>query len=342
MPVQYSGVIEEHMSVRSSCGVFDVSHMGEIEVSGPKAFAALQDLATNDIGRISDGQCQYTLLCNPDGGVVDDCIVYRQSEDRYLVCVNASNTEKVFKWFSEQAPAGALVSDVSLSYAQIALQGRASQEVLMPLLNIDPAGIKTFRFKVTEVSGAESIISRTGYTGEDGFEIYLAPKKAEKVWGELLLSGRNFGIRPVGLAARDTLRLEMGYPLYGHELSDKTTPIEAGLSRFVALDKPGFIGRDVLKRQAESGVEKTLVGLETIEPGIPRQGYEVRRGENLVGTVTSGTLSPALKKGIAMAYVDADLREPGTELNVMVRGRGVKARVVRPPFYKKELLKTIN
>jgi aminomethyltransferase len=342
MPVQYTGVIEEHTSVRSACGVFDVSHMGEIEVLGPGALAALQNFATNDAGRLSDGQCQYTLLCYPDGGVVDDCIVYKFNAERFLVCVNASNTDKVFDWLSSQALAGALVSDISSSYAQIALQGRASVEVLRPLLTVDPAEIKTFRFMVTAVAGTDAIVSRTGYTGEDGFEIYLAPKEAERVWGAILDSGKNFGVKPVGLAARDTLRLEMGYPLYGNELTAKTTPIEAGLFRFVALDRPGFIGKEALEKQVDSGVQRTLVGLTTLEPGIPRQGYEVRHEDNAVGTITSGTLSPMLKKGIALAYVEAAHKEPGTELKVMIRGRAVRARVVKPPFYKKDLFKALN
>ncbi len=341
MPVLYTGVIDEHRSVRASCGLFDVSHMGEIEVTGPGALAAIQLLMTNDIEKISDGGCQYTLLCYPDGGVVDDCIVYRTNAEHFLVCVNASNTTKAFEWMSARAGDGADIRDVSADYAQIALQGPASIKTLAPLVSIKPDEIKAFHFTVTGVMGYEAIVSRTGYTGEDGFEIYLAPENAEEVWNALLASGAQFGIKPAGLGARDTLRLDMGYPLYGHELSEKTTPVEAGLHRrFVSIDKPHFIGREVMAAEIEGGVEKTLVGLEMIDPGIPRQGYAVCTPSGGGGVVTSGTLSPSLKLGIAMAYVDPASSAPGTEVTVRIRNRSARARVVKKPFVKRKAAAT--
>ena len=254
MPVQYTGVIEEHLKVRSSAGLFDVSHMGEVEVKGPLALEALQKVTTNDLEKIGNGQCQYTPLCYPEGGVVDDVIVYRFSRERLLVCVNASNRAKDFAWLSENIKM-AEVKDISDSYAQLAIQGPSSVEILKPLSEVDPASIKRFSFVEAKVAGLKAIVSRTGYTGEDGFEIYLPPEGAAAVWEAILKEGAGYSIAPAGLGARDTLRLEMGYPLYGHELTDKTTPIEAGLRRFVALDKPSFIGKDVLKREAEAGVQ---------------------------------------------------------------------------------------
>ncbi len=337
MPVQYTGVIDEHRAVRSACGLFDVSHMGEIEVSGPNARAVVQKLFTNDIDKVKDGGCQYTLLCYPDGGVVDDCIVYVFGPERYLVCVNASNTDKAFEWMSARAGTEAEIRNVSADYAQIALQGPESTEVLAPLVNLKPTEIKPFHFAVTGVLGFESIVSRTGYTGEDGFEIYLSPEHAPEVWGALLASGAEFGIKPAGLGARDTLRLEMGYPLYGHELSEKITPVEAGLHRrFVSLDKGHFIGREVMAAQVEGGVEKTLVGLEMIDAGIPREGYAITTPSGGGGVVTSGTMSPSLGRAIAMAYVEPASSKPGTEVTVRIRNRSARAKVTKTPFYSKK------
>lgn len=333
MPVQYTGVIEEHLGVRKTCGLFDVSHMGEVEIAGPGAFSALQYLATNDLEKTVDGQCQYTLLCYPDGGVVDDCVVYRFSRERFLICVNASNTEKAFEWMKSNCPKGAVVTDRSARFAQLALQGPSSAEVLRHLLSVDPAAVKHYHFVEAKAAGVSAIISRTGYTGEDGFEIYLPPEEAAGVWQRIMEAGARFKIVPAGLGARDTLRLEMGYPLYGHELTEKTTPIEAGLKRFVGLNKADFIGIDVLRRQARSGVEKTLAGFEIEGQGVPRQGYDVCRGGKKLGSVTSGTHSPSLGKGVGMAYVEPALNKAGTEIDIIIRGRAVRARVVKPPFY---------
>lgn len=335
MPVQYTGVVDEHKTVRSACGLFDVSHMGEVEVTGPKALECVQKVTTNDASKISEGRCQYTLICYPEGGVVDDCIVYKLGPERYLFCVNASNTEKALNWIREHAPEGAAVEDKSSHYAQIALQGPASLEVMKPLTGADLEGLRMFRFVEAEVAGVKSIVSRTGYTGEDGFEVYLAAGDAPRVWDAIMDSGASFGIKPAGLGARDTLRLEAGLPLYGHELTKETTPLEAGLKRFVSLKKGDFIGRPVLAAQAEKGVEKRLTGLAMEEPGIPRAGYRVTSGGEDAGAVTSGTMSPMLGKGIAMAYLKTGLQEPGTALEVVIRKRSARAVVTKPPFYKK-------
>ncbi len=333
MPVQYSGVIDEHLAVRGACGLFDVSHMGEVEVSGKGALKAVQRLMTNDIERVVDGQCQYTLLCYPDGGVVDDCIVYRFNSERFLFCVNASNTEKAFEWIKANS-SGALAENPSPEYAQLALQGPKSVEVLRPLLDIDPSEIKHFHFVMGELSGSiEAIVSRTGYTGEDGFELYLPVADAGAAWDALMDSGRQYGIKPIGLGARDTLRLEMGYPLYGHELSEVITPIEAGLKKYVRFGR-GFIGEDVLQKQANEGVKKTLVGFKMKDPGIPRAGYDIYSGGKAAGKVTSGTLSPSLSAGIGMGFIDAAVKGP--EIEVMIRNRAAKATIAKPPFYKAE------
>ena len=339
MPVQYSGVIDEHLAVRSACGLFDVSHMGEIEVSGDSAIDFVQLVMTNDIERVRDGQCQYSPLCREDGGVVDDTIVYRFNIDRYLFVVNASNTAKVLDWFRQVQKKEAFpdlsIEDLSDIYAQIALQGPRSAEVMKTLLDVDPSEIKTFHFHMGLLNGEiEALVSRTGYTGEDGFEIYLDPADAPAVWQAVMEAGKPFGIAPVGLGARDTLRLEMGYPLYGHELSDEITPIEAGLGKYVKFTKD-FIGREVLERQSASGTEKSLVGLKMIDAGIPREGYEIQASGNSVGTVVSGTSSPSLKAGIGTGFVTAPHKAVGTELDVLIRGRAAKAQVVPLPFYRK-------
>lgn len=338
MPVQYSGVIDEHRAVRTKCGLFDVSHMGEIEVSGPGALDYVTSIMTNDIRRVVDGQCQYTLLCYEDGGVVDDCIVYRFSKERFLFCVNASNADKVFEWMLAQDSRGAQIENHSAQYAQIALQGPAAVDVLGEVFDINPDKIKHFHFYIGEIDvdgdTAEALVSRTGYTGEDGFEIYLAPEDAASVWTSLMEMGKDYGIQPIGLGARDTLRLEMGYPLYGHELGEKITPIEAGLKKYV---RPGrkFSGHSVLERQIRDGVEKTLVGIKMTGAGIPRAEYEVRFKGEKTGWITSGTSSPSLSYGIGMAMVEPHASAPGTELEVIIRDRAVKAEVTTLPFYKK-------
>ncbi len=336
MPVQYKGVIEEHLAVRSACGIFDVSHMGEIEVSGPRAEEAVRLLMTNDVGRVIDGQCQYTLLCYPNGGVVDDTIVYRFNNERFLFCVNASNTDKAYEWIKGQVSSIALVENLSDEYGQVAIQGPNAASILEDLSDIPPSEIKPFHFVIAELAGGiEAIVSRTGYTGEDGFEIYIAPTDAKELWGALMYSGEEFGIAPVGLGARDTLRLEMGYPLYGHELGEGITPIEANLGRYVKLEGREFIGAEVLRAQKASGVKRTLVGFRMKDPGIPRAGYEIAKNGKKIGEVASGTMSPSLKAGIGTGFVEPAFRDIGTEVDIVIRGRAAKAEVVKPPFYKR-------
>jgi len=335
MPVQYSGLMEEHLRVRDTCGIFDVSHMGEIEITGPGAIAAVQLLGTNDIEKVKGGQCQYTILCYPTGGVVDDCIVYRYSDESFLICVNASNVEKVFKWFTEVDPPDVSITNVSDKYCQIALQGPASVEVLRPLADSDPGGVKGFHFISATVADRKVLLSRTGYTGEDGFEIYSAPGDGPVIWDAIMKSGEAFNILPIGLGARNTLRLEMGYPLYGHELSKDLTPTEAGLRRFIGFNKETFLGEKRIKAEGVDGVSKSLVGFILNGPGVPRDGYPVHAEGVEVGTVTSGTLSPSLKRGLGMAFLPPKLCAEGTEVDILIRKKPFKAKVVKMPFYKK-------
>jgi aminomethyltransferase len=335
VPIRYTSVIEEHNAVRNRCGLFDVSHMGELEIRGSNALEAIQLLTTNDASRLASGQIQYTLLCNHDGGVIDDVTVYKFNEKRYMLCVNASNTGKVYNWIKEQVGPTAEVSDISKLTGQIAIQGPLSLEVLQPITDTNLSSLRYYRFHEGSIGGTESIISRMGYTGEDGFEIFTQADKIEQVWQALMNSGKKFGILASGLASRDTLRLEMGYPLYGHELNEKTTPLEAGLDRFVKLDKPTFTGKIALEKKKKKGIKKRLVGLEMLEPGIPRQGYHIIKNDIVIGNITSGTFSPTLKKPIAMGYIKAPFSSLDTELYIMIRKKPVKGRVVAIPFYKK-------
>jgi aminomethyltransferase len=332
MPLKYSGEIEEHQAVRNSCGLFDVSHMGEVEVSGPDALGAVQLLTTNDASTLTDGQCQYTLLCNHQGGVLDDCIVYRFSSERFLFCVNAANTEKVFGWIRDSCPGKVTVEDLSASFAQLALQGPASGKLLARVSLADPSAIRHFHFASTTVCGVDTMVSRTGYTGEEGFELYVGPESAEGLWQAVMEAGRSEGLLPCGLAARDGLRLEMGYPLYGHELGEETTPIEAGLEDFVRLDKD-FIGKEALSGQLKEGVSRSLVGFEMAGPGIARPRYTISKGGFRVGEVTSGSFSPTLKRAIGLGYVEPPLKVPGTEIGIEIRKKAVKAVVAETPFY---------
>ncbi|MBI5286162.1 MAG: glycine cleavage system aminomethyltransferase GcvT [Deltaproteobacteria bacterium] len=334
MPVEYSGIMEEHLTVREAVGLFDISHMGEIEVSGVKALEAVKLITTNDASRLTDGQVQYTILCYPDGGIVDDVTLYRLNEKGYMLCVNAVNTNKVFKWVKEKVGNMVEVRDRSDDFALLALQGPLSEGVLQNTCNIDLSSIRYYHFSFGRIDGVDAIISRTGYTGEDGFEIFIPPTYTEKVWDMLLKTGKGHGIKPIGLGARDTLRLEMGYPLYSHELTQDTTPLEAGLDRFVNLQKPFFIGKEALEGQKKKGVEKRLVGFEMLGRGIPRAHYPIYTKDRQVGEVTSGTHSPSLDKAIGMGYVETSLASPGEEIGIKIRDRLVKARIVRRPFAK--------
>ena len=333
MPVQYTGIIEEHHAVRRQAGLFDVSHMGEIELRGPHALAACQHLTVNDVGRLRDGQAQYSLLCRPSGGVVDDIIVYRLAADRVLLCVNAANTDTDVAWVREHA-GGAEVVDRSAEFAQLALQGPLATRILQAVTAVAVEDLAAFACCEGEVAGCRTLLARTGYTGEDGWEIYCAPDDAPGLWAALLDAGAPSGLRPAGLGARDTLRLECALPLYGHELTDRTTPLEAGLGWVVRFAKGPFIGREALLRQRDEGVARRLIGV-VARDGIPRQGYRIVQAGKPVGAVTSGTKSPTLGKAIGLGYVAATLGAPGTALNIEIRGRLVDAEVVPLPFYRR-------
>ncbi len=338
MPVQYSGVIDEHRAVREAAGLFDVSHMGEIEITGPEALDAVQLVSTNDAAQLSENQAQYTVFCTSEGGIVDDAIIYKISGDHYFICVNASNVEKDFNWIREQVgkkKLNAKVKDVSSDYAQLAIQGPEAVAIVNALSESDLRGIAPFTFRNTTVNGTDVMVSATGYTGEPGFELYFPAEKAVAMFDAIMEEGRPKGLKPVGLGARDTLRLEMKYSLYGNDIDAKTTPLEANLGWVVKFHKTDFIGKEALVRQKEKSIDKKLVCIKSLERSIPRQGYEIHHDGRQVGIVTSGTLSPSLGFGIAMGYVESCLEETGQKLDIIIRGKPVKAEVVPPPFYKK-------
>ena len=334
MPVQYTGVIDEHTTVRAKVGLFDVSHMGEIFIAGQKALDAVQMLTTNDASKLTDGQVQYTLLCYHNGGIVDDVTLYRFNAQRFMLCVNASNTEKDFEWIKSNAGNIAKVENLSEEFAQIATQGPLSANCLQDLCkDVDLSSIGYYHFKTGLIEGMDAVISRTGYTGEDGFEIYIPPEMALPVWNKILDLGKPYGIKPIGLGARDTLRLEMGYLLYGNELSKDTTPLEAGLERFIDLKKNDFIGKKSLEYQIKTGIKKRLIGFEMIEHGIGRSNNRILAGDKCIGNVTSGTMSPSLGRPIGMGYVESDFSNAGREIGVEIRNRIVKGRIVKKRFY---------
>jgi aminomethyltransferase len=337
MPVEYSGLISEHMAVRKAAGLFDVSHMGQFEVEGAGALRFLQRTTSNDVARLSDGQAQYSALPTPSGGPVDDVIVYRRSADRYLLVVNAGNIQKDWEWLRGQGPEDCTLADKSDSYALLALQGPLAQEILQPLTPLDLTGVKFYHFGVGEIDGRPATIARTGYTGEDGFEIFVSPEHAEPLWRKLVESGRDKGLSPAGLGARDTLRLEARMCLYGNDMDESTTLVEAGLGWIVCLDeaKGDFPGKALLAEQKAGGPPRKLAGFEVTGRGIARHGYPVYLDDEAVGTVTSGTYAPFLQKNIGLAYLPAARSAVGTEFEVEVRGRRLPARVVPTPFYKR-------
>ncbi len=335
MPVQYAGLLDEHEAVRSRAGLFDVSHMGEVVFRGPKALEALNRVFTNDLARVVDGQAQYGCLCRDNGGIVDDVVVYRRSSEDLLVCVNAANRTKDFDWLRAHG-GGATVTNESDDWAQLALQGPRAPAILQRLTKADLGAIKTFRFAEGDVAGIRCTIARTGYTGEDGFELFCRSDRAVALWTALLEAGAADGLEPAGLGARDTLRLEMAYRLYGSDMDDGTTPLEAGLSWVVKLDKNDFVGRDAILRQKAGGLPRKLVGFVLTEPGIARHGFDVTRDGQKVGTVTSGTKSPSLKTSIGLAYVPAALSAEGSTFAVDIRGRPAAAQVVKTPFYARK------
>jgi aminomethyltransferase len=337
MPVQYTGVIDEHLAVRTRAGLFDVSHMGEVSVRGPQALDFLQKVTCNNVARIKVGRAQYNALTLPNGAFVDDLLVYRLDEDDYLLVINASNTPKDVAWLRQHAEQFDLeLNDVSARWAQLALQGPHAERVLAELVPFGLEDLKYFGFVNGDVDGIPSLVARTGYTGEDGFEIYTAPEGAEQIWYSLLGAGAPHGLVPVGLGARDTLRLEANLPLYGNDIDDSTTAWEANLGWIVKLKKGDFIGRDALVRQREQGIERKLVGFEMCGRAIARHGYPACYEGREAGRVTSGSHAPFLKKSIGLAYLPVEAGEPGTAFEVEIRGRKEPAVVVPTPFYARE------
>jgi aminomethyltransferase len=337
MPVEYAGLISEHMAVRQAAGLFDVSHMGEFEIEGPGALAFLQRVTANDVGKLVDLQAQYSALPNDRGCPLDDVILYRRAADRYLMIVNAANREKDLAWLQGQGPTGCELRDVSDDFALLALQGPRAEAVLQKLTDIDLSGIKFYRFAAGDVNGRHTLVARTGYTGEAGFELLVAPEGAAELWTALLEAGTAEGLVPAGLGARDTLRLEARMLLYGNDMDETTSLVEAGLGWIVSLDeaKGDFKGRAVLAAQKASGPPRRLVGFEVVGRGIARHGYPVHVADGTTGAVTSGSYAPFLKKNIGLCYLPAAHAAVGTEFDVEIRGRRVPARVVPTPFYKR-------
>jgi aminomethyltransferase len=337
MPVEYSGIVAEHTAVRTRAGVFDVSHMGEIEIAGKDALAAVQRISSNDASKLAVGQAQYSGLTTAQGTFVDDLLVYRLASAHFLLVVNAGNIATDYAWIAEQIkPAGdAVAVDASSRYALIALQGPAALEVLQPLTAIELATMKYYWFAHGEVASVRATVSRTGYTGEDGFEVFVPPASADRVWRAMLESGQSADVIPCGLGARDTLRLEASMRLYGNDIDDTTTALEADLGWIVGWKKDDFIGAPALRDQKANGVSRKLVGFEMIDRGIARHGHDAYVGETKAGTVTSGTQTPFLKKAIGMAYLPIEHTAPDTEFAIDIRGRRTRARVVPMPFYKR-------
>lgn len=336
MPVQYSGVIQEHQNVRERVGLFDVSHMGEIWVSGPNAEAALQHLTCNNVAALYDGKAQYSAILNENGGVIDDIIIYRFNKELYLLCVNASNADKDFEWLCSKNPTDARIENASAEYGQIAVQGPRAMELLAPLLKGPAfASLKPFHFIEAELLGSKVIVARTGYTGEDGVEIFVKTERTADLWRLLLEHGASCGVLPCGLGARDSLRLEAAYPLHGHELAEDVPALESGLGWIVKFDKGEFIGRKALAAIKGKGQARKLVGFELDEAGIARQGDTLADSGSQVGVITSGTKTPTVNKALGMAFIRADLAAPGTKVSAVVRGRSIAAHVVALPFYKR-------
>jgi aminomethyltransferase len=338
MPVQYTGIIDEHRTVRSAVGLFDVSHMGEFQAEGPNALRTLQHLTTNDVAALAVGQVQYSVLCYPDGGIVDDVTLYRLAADRFMLTVNASNIAKDWAWVTEHG-ADAQWRDVSQATGLVAVQGPSAEALLSRLSGTAAASVPYYHFFEGAVAGAQALVSRTGYTGEDGFEVYVAANQVERVWDALLQAGAADGVKPIGLGARDTLRLEMRYALYGNDIDQTTNPLEAGLGWVVKPAKGDFIGRAALERIRAAGLTRKLVGLEMADRSAARHGFAVLKEGRRVGEVTSGSYGPSVDRSIAMAYVATALTAVGTELEVEIRGQARPARVVRTPFHPSRVKK---
>lgn len=336
MPVQYEGVNIEHETVRNGVGVFDVSHMGEFLLTGPKALDLIQRVTTNDASTLTIGRAQYSCLPNGKGGIVDDLIIYRMKEEQYLLVVNASNIEKDWNWISSHNTEGVEMRNLSDDYSLLAIQGPKAVEAMQSLTSVNLSEIKYYHFEVADFAGIEHvIISATGYTGSGGFEIYCKNSEVEQVWNRVFEAGASFGIKPIGLAARDTLRLEMGFCLYGNDIDDTTSPIEAGLGWITKFNKD-FVDRATLEEQKTNGVSRKLIAFEMVERGIPRHDYPIVNAEGtVIGKVTSGTMSPSMKLGIGLGYVTVDHAAVDSDIFIEIREKGVKAKVVKLPFYKK-------
>lgn len=335
MPVSYEGVNIEHQTVREKLGVFDVSHMGEFLISGDKALDLIQKVCSNDASKLTDGKAQYTCMPNESGGIIDDLIVYRINEEKYLLVVNASNIEKDWNWISHHNTMDATMRDMSDELSLLAIQGPKAAEAMQTLTDIDLQNMKFYTFEVAEFAGVEKvIISATGYTGSGGFEIYFRNEDATEIWEKIMAAGKDFGIKPIGLAARDTLRLEMGFCLYGNDIDDTTSPIEAGLGWITKFTKD-FVNSENLKKEMEEGSKRKLIAFELDERGIPRQGYDiVDENGKVIGEVTSGTMSPSLEKGIGLGYVPSDVAGVGNKIQIQIRKKAVPATQVKLPFYK--------
>jgi aminomethyltransferase len=336
MPVQYSSIIVEHKCVRNSVGVFDVSHMGEFFISGEKALELVQHITVNDASVLIPGRVQYSAMCYHDGGIVDDLLVYKLSETEFMLVVNASNIEKDFNWIVENNSFDVEVKNLSDDYSLLAVQGPNSKKVIQSLMDEEPE-LEYYHFKKSKVAGVDMLVSRTGYTGELGYELYFTGNEnnAGKIWNSIFEAGKDFNIQPVGLAARDSLRLEMGFCLYGNDIDKTTNPIEAGLGWITKTKKPGFIGLDVIKKIKEEGIKRRLVAMVAGERTFPRHGYEIRADGKKIGTITSGTVSPVTEKPIALGYVDAEYKSIGSKVNFLVRNKEIPAEVVKLPFIEK-------
>ncbi|WP_421873229.1 glycine cleavage system aminomethyltransferase GcvT [Marinoscillum sp.] len=334
MPVRYTSDKEEHMKVREAVGVFDVSHMGEFMITGPGALDFIQKVTSNDVSKIVDGQAQYSCFPNDKGGIVDDLIVYRFNQEKFMLVVNASNIEKDWNWIKGYNSYDAQMEDISDDMVLFAVQGPKATATLQKLTDVDLSGIKFYHFAEGELAGKQMIISGTGYTGAGGFELYIQKEDAEEVWHKLFEAGAEFGIAPIGLGARDTLRLEMGFCLYGNDITDETSPLEAGLG-WITKFTNDFVNAEALQRQKEEGVTRKLVGFEMVDKGIPRHDYEImNESGEVIGKVTSGTISPMLNKGIGLGYVQVGYHQPDSKIFIAVRNKQLEAKVTKPPFIK--------
>lgn len=337
LPVEYSGIISEHEAVRNAAGLFDVSHMGEVTVLGKDAEKYIQEIITNDISTLNNYQIAYTTMCYLDGGVVDDLLVYKINNEKYLLVINASNTEKDFEWLKSHVSGEVVIKNVSADYAQLALQGPKAEMILQKLTDKNLNEIEFYHFSENvHIENINTLVSRTGYTGEDGFEIYLHSEDGAKLWDLLLAAGEEDGLIPTGLGSRDTLRFEACLPLYGQEIDKDITPLEAGLGFCVKLSKDNFIGKDSLVKQKSEGLKRKIVAFEMVERGIPRSHYEVFADDRKIGYVTTGSYSPTLKKNIGLALIESDYAKEGTEIEVVIRNKNIKATIIKKPFYTKK------